>query len=99
MKTGQWREKTIDALSISEVVQRAMFINDTNSGFLGADTDALDVIRGFTYVFQLFMDDMGSLNSSLGMELGRKRDLKKNVFHDIRSVGPLEFKWFSLRMG
>lgn len=73
-----------------------MLVDDTDSGFLGADTDAFDVFRGFAHFLQLFVDNVGSLNSSLGVELGRERDLEKNVFHDIGSIGPLEFERFTL---
>lgn len=83
-------------VAIGEVVQWALLVNDTDGGFLGANSDTLDISSRLAHFFELVVENVGSLNGGLGMELSREGDLEEDVFHDIRAVGDLEFEWFAL---
>ena len=83
-------------LSVSEVVERALLIDDPDGGFLGADAHGLDVLCSLPELLELVMDDVGGLDGGLGVELGREGDLEENVLHDVRAVGALELEGLAL---
>jgi hypothetical protein len=83
-------------LSISEVVEGALLINNSDSSFLSADPDTLNVIRGLAESFELIVDGVSSLDGGLSVKLSRVRDLEKDILHNIRAVRSLEFKGFAL---
>lgn len=67
-----------------------------NSSLLGPDLNALDVIAGLAQSFKRGMDLVRSVNSGLGMELSRVRDLEKDVLHNVGAERHLEFKLLAL---
>ena len=85
-----------DSLAVSEVVQRALLVDDTHGSLLRADADALNIVRALPHLLELVVQDARSLNRRLGVELGRVRDFEKHVLHDVRAVRHLELKWLAL---
>jgi hypothetical protein len=58
-------------VTISKVVHRLeLFIDNSNTGFVGSAGDFLDICCGFSLVGKLLVDSLGGFDSSLGMEFG-----------------------------
>jgi hypothetical protein len=85
-------------LPVSEVIQRTLLINNTNSGFLSPNPDTLDVFCGLPKLLEFAVDDVSSLYSGLCVELGGVGNLEEDVFHNVRAIGSLELERFTLRM-
>lgn len=86
-------------ISVSEVVQRSLLIDDSDGGFLSADGDALDVLGRLAHLLQFGVDGMGCFHCSLSVEFGGVRDLEQNVLHDVGAVWTLEFERLALNEG
>ena len=63
-------------LSVSEVVEWPLLVDDTHSGFLCSDTNALDIVRGLAQSLQLVVYDMRGLDRCLSVEFCGVRDLE-----------------------
>ena len=97
VRTGHVREQRGgNILSVGEVVERALLVDDAHGSLLGADADALDVVRSLAHSLQLLVQDARSLDSRLRVELGRVGDLEEDVLHDVGAERHLELKWFAL---
>ena len=88
-----------DSLSVGKVIERTMLVDDAHGSFLGADANALDVIRALAHGLELLMQNGCSLDGRLGMELSWVRDLEEHVLHDVRAEGHLELEWLALDTG
>ena len=57
-------------VTVSKVVHGLeLFVNDANASLVGTVGDLLDVLGGLSERSKLLVDDLGSLNGSLGVEL------------------------------
>ena len=65
------RNETKDLLSVRKVIQRSLFIDNSDGSFLGPNSDALDVIGRLSQCFELIVNYMRTLNGSLCVELRR----------------------------
>lgn len=86
-----------DSLAVGKVVKRTLLVDDPLGGLLGADPDALDVVRGLAEFLELGMDDVSSLDGGLGVEFSGVGDLEEDILHDVGAVGDLELKGLALR--
>lgn len=85
------------ALSVGEVVERTLLVNDADGGLLGANADALDVVGGLAHSLELVVHGVCGLDGGLGVELGGEGDLEEDVLHDVRAVGALELERLALK--
>src|SRR6266404_4604514 len=83
------------SLSVSKIIQRSLFVDDTDSRLLSPDYYTLDVVGCLAHFFQLRVDGVGRFNSSLCMEFRGVRDLEENIFHDVRAIRALELEGFT----
>jgi hypothetical protein len=83
-------------VSIREVVQWTLFVNDPDSSFLSPDDNTLDIAGTLAHLLEFAIQDVSSLYSSLSVEFSRVRDLEENVLHDVLSVWALELEWTTL---
>ena len=83
-------------LAIGKVVEWTLLINNSDSSFLSADSNAFDVIRAFPEFLKFIVNNVSSLDGSLCMEFCRERYLEQDVLHDVRTIGNLELKRFTL---
>ena len=67
-------------------------IDDAGDSLLGADANALDVVRRLASSLEPPVDDVRCLDGCLGVELGRIRDFEEDVFHHVRAVRVLELE-------
>ena len=81
-----------NALAIGKVGERALLIDDADGSLLGADANALDVVRRLASSLEPLVDDVRRLDGRLRVELGRIRDLEEDVFHHVRAVRALELE-------
>ena len=84
------------ALSVGEVMQLALLVDDAHCSLLCADAHMLDVVRRLSTSLELFMQNMCRLDGRLCVELGGVRDLEEHVLHDVRAVRHLELEWLAL---
>lgn len=73
-----------------------MLVDDTDGGFLRADTHALDVVRRFTQRFELCVNGVRSLDGGLSVEFGGVGDLEEDVLHNVGAKRHLELEWLAL---
>ena len=85
-------------VTIREIIERALLIDDANGGFLCTDANTFDVVRRLSHLFEFVVYDMRGLNRSLCMEFSSVGDLEEYIFHDIGTVRNLEFEGFSLEV-
>ena len=83
-------------LSISEVVQLSLLIDNTDGCFLSPNPDALDIVACLPEFFQLRIYRVGSLYSSLCMKLSRIGNFEENILHDVRYIRNLELELLPL---
>ena len=83
-------------LSVSEVGEGTLLVDNPHSGFLRPDLDTLDVIGGLSKSLEFIVEGVGDFDGRLGVELGREGNLEENVLHDVGSVGTLELERFAL---
>ena len=69
-----------------------VLIDDTADSLLGADANALDVIRRLASSLEPPVGDVRCLDGCLGVELGRTRNFEEDVFHHVRTVRALELE-------
>lgn len=61
-------------VTVGEVVHGLeLLVDDADTGLVRAVGDLLDVGRGLTQLLELLVDDLGGLDSGLGVELGCSR--------------------------
>ena len=70
-------------LAVSEVVEGALLVDDTDGGLLGADTDGLDIFSSLAKRFQFVVHDVCSLNCRLSVKFGGVRDLEQDILHHV----------------
>jgi hypothetical protein len=60
-------------VTVSKVVHGLeLLVNDPDASFVGAVGDLLDVLGALAHLCQLLVDDLGSFDGCLGVELGFK---------------------------
>ena len=85
-----------NSLAVREVVEGTLLVDDAHGSLLGADADALDVVRSLAHILQLLVQDARSLDSRLRVELGRVGDLEEDVLHDVGAERHLEVEGLAL---
>ena len=83
-------------LPVSKVGKGTLLVDNPHSGLLRPDLDAFDVVGGLAESLELGVEGVSDLDGGLSMELGRERDLKENILHDVRSIGALELERLAL---
>ena len=86
------KKRKKNSLAIGKVVERALLIDDADGSLLGADANALDIVRRLTSSLEPLVEDVRCLDGRLGVELGRIGDLEEDVFHHVRAVRALELE-------
>src|SRR5690606_26556280 len=74
-------------IAIRRVVERSFLVDDPHGRLMRLDNDLLDILQSAGY---LWRKCNRRFDRGLGMELGRERDLKEDMFHHVRSEGPLQ---------
>ena len=58
-------------VSVCEIVHRfVLFVNNADAGLVRPADDRFDILSGFTYVLELFMNYFGSFDGCLRVKLG-----------------------------
>ena len=83
-------------LSVREVVEFTLLVDDAHSCLLSADADRRNVVRRLAHRLELRVEGMRSLDGSLCMEFGRVRDLEEDVLHYVLAERHLELEGLAL---
>jgi hypothetical protein len=89
-RTGCPREKSV--LAVGEVCEWALLVDNADGSLLGADAHALDIIRRLTESGELPVNDVGSLDGRLRVELGGIRYFKQHVLHHVGTKRTLKLE-------
>lgn len=84
------------SLSVSEVMELALLVNNAHRCLLRPDLDGLDVLGGLAELLEAVVVREGGLDGGLRVELGGEGDFEEDVLHDVGAVGALELEWFAL---
>ena len=82
-------------VAVSRVIERPFFVDDANTGFVGANGHFFDIRRRFACCLHLFIERHRRFNCRLGVELRREGDFEQHIFHDVRTVRALEAERFT----
>src|SRR5471032_3404470 len=83
-------------IAVGGVIERTLFIDDTNRRFVRADRDLLDVFDLLTRFRELAMQGHRRFHRRLRVEFSWEGDLEQDVFHHVRTVWTLELELVAL---